>query len=64
MVLAGADKLVHQQRIAVDGINPEALQSSSFGAHEKVGDGPLDPRASTVGRQGCYYEYGSNPIRS
>ena len=33
MVLARADKLVHQQRIAVDGINPEALQSSSFGAH-------------------------------
>ena len=37
MVLAGADKLVHQQRIAVDGINPEALQSSSFGAHGILG---------------------------
>ena len=64
MVLARADKLVHQQRIAVDGINPEALQSSSFGAHEILGDGPPDLRASTVGRQGCYHEYGSNPMRS
>lgn len=64
MVLAGADKLVHQQRIAVDGIDPEALQSSIFCAHEKVGDGPLDTRAPTAGRQGCYDVYGSNPIRS
>ena len=37
MIFAGADKLVHQQRIAVDGINPEALQSSSFGAHGILG---------------------------
>lgn len=37
MVLAGTDELVHQQRIAVDGINPEALQSSSFGAHGILG---------------------------
>ena len=64
MVLASADKLIHQQRITVDGINPEALQSSSFGAHGILGDGPLDPRTSTAGRQGCYYGYGSNPMRS
>ena len=64
MVLAGADKLVHQQRIAVDGINPEALQSSIFCAHGILGDGPLDTRACTVGRQGCYDGYGSNPMRS
>lgn len=64
MIFAGADKLVHQQRIAVDGINPEALQSSSFGAHGILGDGPINPRPSTAGRQGCYYVYGSNPMRS
>ena len=64
MVLTGTDELVHQQRIAVDGINPEALQSSSFGAHGILGDGPLYPRASRVGRQVCYDVYGSNPIRS
>jgi hypothetical protein len=29
-----------------------------------VGDGPLDTRAPTAGRQGCYDVYGSNPIRS
>jgi hypothetical protein len=56
--------LVHQQGVAFDGINPEVLQSSNFGAHGILGDGPLDPRASTAGRQGCYYGYGSNPMRS
>jgi len=64
MVLAGADQLVHQQGVAFDGINPEVLQSSNFGAHGILGDGPLDPRASTAGRQGCYYGYGSNPMCS
>jgi hypothetical protein len=29
-----------------------------------LGDGPIDPRASTVGRQVCYDVYGSNPMRS
>jgi hypothetical protein len=29
-----------------------------------LGDGPLDTRACTVGRQGCYDGYGSNPMRS
>jgi hypothetical protein len=40
------------------------LQSTDVCAHEKVGDGPPDPRASTVGCQGCYDGYGSNPMRS
>ena len=62
--MAGADELVHQQGIALDGINPEVLQSSDFGAHGILGDGPIDPRASTVGRQVCYDVYGSNPMRS
>ena len=35
--MAGADQLVHQQGIAFDGINPEVLQSSGFGAHGMVG---------------------------